>query len=198
MLDRDIKRIFREHRWILTTKLALGAGIHPAQFYALVRSGQIEKLRRNLYLWAGAPIDEKYSLIVAQREVPNGVVCLLSALRFHEITTQAPFEVWITVRRGTAVPRNPAVGLRVFRSSGPAYHEGIERHRLKGVTIKVYSVARTIADCFKYRNRIGLDVALEALREGSRTHKFTVDELMHYARVCRVANIIRPYAEAIV
>lgn len=126
------------------------------------------------------------------------MVCLLSALQFHELTTQAPFEVWITVKRGTALPDSPAVPLRVFRSSGPAYRAGIERYRLKGVTIRVYSIAKTVADCFKYRNKIGMDVALEALREGSRKHKFTVDELMRYARVCRVANIIRPYAEAIV
>ena len=158
----------------------------------------MERLKRGLYRWTGAPVDEKYSLIVAHRQVPDGVVCLLSALQFHNLTTQAPFEVWITVRRGTAIPRDPAVPLRVFRSSGPAYREGIERHRLKGVTILVYSVARTIADCFKYRNRIGLDVALEALREGWRERRFTADELMHYARVCRVANVIRPYAEAIV
>ena len=160
--------------------------------------GQSRETKRGLFRWAGAPFDEKYSLIVAHREVPDGVVCLLSALQFHDFTTQAPFEVWVTVKRGTAVPDNPAVPLRVFRSSGPAYREGIERHRLKGVTIKVYSVAKTVADCFKYRNKVGLDVALEALREGSRQHKFTVDELMHCARVCRVANVIRPYAKALV
>jgi predicted transcriptional regulator of viral defense system len=198
MEAKHIRQVFREHRWILSTRQALDAGVHPVQLYALAQSGKVEKLKRGLFRWAGAPFDEKYSLIVAHREVPDGVVCLLSALQFHGLTTQAPFEIWVTVKRGTAVPDSPAVPLRVFRSSGPAYREGIERHRLKGVTIKVYSVARTIADCFKYRNKIGLDVALEALREGSRKHKFTVDELMYYARVCRVANIIRPYAEAVV
>ena len=156
MEAKRIRRVFREHRWILTTRQALDAGVHPVQLYALVQSGRVERLKRGLFRWAGAPFDEKYSLIVAHREVPDGVVCLLSALQFHDLTTQAPFEVWVTVKRGTAVPDNPAVPLRVFRSSGPAYREGIERHRLKGVTIKVYSVAKTVADCFKYRNKVGL------------------------------------------
>jgi predicted transcriptional regulator of viral defense system len=132
---------------------------------------------------------------VAKR-VPKAVACLLTALRFHELTTQAPFEVWIALPRGAWRPRLEYPQLRVLRFSGASLAEGIETHVIQGVPVKVYNPAKTVADCFKYRNKFGLDVALEALRECWREKKTTIDELNRYAEVCRVRNVMRPYLES--
>src|SRR5262249_46839841 len=127
-----------------------------------------------------------------------GVVCLLSALQFHGLTTQLPAEVWLALERGTRRPKEEQLPLRVVFFSGPAFSHGVEEHEVEGVPIKVYSPAKTVADCFKYRNKIGLDVALEALRECWRQKRCTMDDLWRSARVCRVANVIRPYLESLV
>jgi len=124
------------------------------------------------------------------------VVCLLSALQFHEIGTQAPFEVWIAIPHHSPTPRLDQPTLRAVRMSGPALTEGVESIVIDGVRVPVFNAAKTVADCFKYRNKIGLDVALEALRESRREKRATNDELWHYAKICRVANIMRPYMEA--
>jgi predicted transcriptional regulator of viral defense system len=125
--------------------------------------------------------------------MPGGVICLLSALRFHDLTTQAPFEIWVAVEHSAYVPRDPALPLRVVYFSGAAFTDGIEEHVVNGVSVRVYSPAKTVADCFKYRNKLGLDVALEALRETWHERRATMDEMWRYAKVCRVANIMRPY-----
>jgi predicted transcriptional regulator of viral defense system len=127
--------------------------------------------------------------------MPGGVICLLSALRYHDLTTQAPFEVWIAVEHSAYVPRDrgAAVPLRIVYFSGAAFTAGIEKHMINGVQARIYSPAKTVADCFKYRNKIGLDVALEALHETWRERQATMDELWRYAKVCRVANVMRPY-----
>jgi predicted transcriptional regulator of viral defense system len=127
--------------------------------------------------------------------VPQGIVCLLSALQFHGIGTQVPSEVWIAVDRRARRPALAYPPLRVMRYSGAALTEGIEAHRLEGQTVRVYNVAKTIADCFKYRNKIGVDVALEALREAWRERRFTMDDLHRYAGICRVQRVLRPYLE---
>ncbi len=129
--------------------------------------------------------------------VPKGVICLLSALRFHDLTTQAPFEVWVAIANNAAEPRLEYPPLRVVRFSDAVLHEGVELHIVDGVPVHVTGVAKTVVDCFKYRNKIGLDVALEALREAWRAKRTTSDELWDYATLCRVANVMRPYLESL-
>ncbi len=173
--------------------------IHIPQIYLkrLVERGELVKLERGIYTLPDVEISEYQSLIEARRKVPNGVVCLLSALSFHQLTTQSPFEVWLAIERTAWMPRAESLALRIVRFSGKAFTEGIETHKLEGEKIRVYSAAKTIADCFKYRNKIGLDVALEALRDGWRKRRTTTDELWHYATICRVANVMRPYLESL-
>ena len=133
----------------------------------------------------------------ACKRVPRGVVCLLSALQFHKLTTQAPSEVWLALDRKARAPREGGQPLRFVRMSGRALTEGIEDHRIEGVAVKVYKPAKTVADCFKYRNKIGLDVALEALRDYRQKHRAGMDELWRFAKICRVERVMRPYLEAL-
>lgn len=144
----------------------------------------------------GSPVTEHETLAAVAVRVPRGVVCLLSALRLHGLTTQAPAEVWIAIDRKARAPHEPELPIHVVRFSGAALTTGIETRRVGGVTIRAYGPAKTVADCFKYRRKIGLDVALEALREYLRTHRGGVDALWHYATICRVTNVMRPYLEA--
>ena len=144
-----------------------------------------------------AGVTEHHTLAEACVRVPHGVVCLLSALRYHDLTTQAPFEVWLAVETDKWRPVVDYPPLRIVRFSGAAFTEGVEEHLVEGVTVRVYGVAKTIADCFKYRNKIGLDVALEALRDVRDRRLATNDALWRYAQVCRVANVMLPYLEAL-
>lgn len=162
----------------------------------LVESGELIKVGRGLYALPTNEFNEHESLLEAARLVPKGVICLLSALRFHDLTTQNPFEVWLAVEKDS---RTPAIlAFRVFRFSGPAFAEGIETHDIEGILLRVYCPAKTVADCFKYRNKIGLDVAIEALRDCWRKKKATMGELWYFAKVCRMANVMRPYLESLV
>ena len=140
---------------------------------------------------------EHHALVQVGKRIPQGVVCLLSALRFHNMTTQAPFEIWLAVGQKSWHPRIDYPPLRVVWFSGKAFTGGIERHTLEGVPVQVYNPAKTVVDCFKYRNKIGLDVALEALRDGWQSRRATMDELWHYARICRMTTVMRPYLESL-
>jgi predicted transcriptional regulator of viral defense system len=171
------------------------AAIHPQQVSRLVEQGELLRLGRGRYMLSSSEPSENLGLALVAAKVPRSVVCLLSALRFHAIGTQTPPEVWIAVEQGAAQPRLDYPRLRVARFSGRAFTFGIERHVLDGVSVRIYSPAKTVADCFKYRHKIGLDVALEALREGIRAKRFTRDELWAAAKVCRVSAIVRPYLE---
>ncbi|MEX1025031.1 MAG: type IV toxin-antitoxin system AbiEi family antitoxin domain-containing protein [Planctomycetota bacterium] len=181
----------------VTTREIRAAGIHRQVLTRLVAAGEIERIARGMYRLAGQAITESHGLAVASAAVPHGVVCLLSALQFHGIGTELPSEVWIAIDRRARRPRLQYPPLRIVRSSGPALTEGVESHRLEGRTVRIYGVAKTLADCFKYRNKIGLDVGLEALREAWRARRFTMDELDRYARLCRVQRVMRPYLEAL-
>jgi predicted transcriptional regulator of viral defense system len=161
----------------------------------LCQSGLVQRIGHGLYRLPIPPISEHYTLAEVCKSVPAGVVCLLSALRFHGLTTQAPHEVWIAVDNKGYVPKT-MLPVRFVHFSGPALIDGVVVHKVEGVKIKIYCPAKTVADCFKYRNKIGLDVALEALREYQRTGKGSIDELWHYAKICRVAVVMRPYLEA--
>jgi len=172
-------------------------GVSRAQLYRLVREGLVERQARGVYsLTRHAPTAEHALAQVAKR-VPAAVFCLLTALRFHGLTTQAPAEVWIALPEKARKPRLDYPRLRVARFSGAALSEGIESHRVEGVTIHVYSAAKTVADCFKYRNKVGIDVAVEALRDFTRLHRGGATELARFARICRVTRVMQPYLDAI-
>lgn len=164
---------------------------------SLERSGQIIRLRRGVYRYASEEVSSDSWSLALQRH-PNGVLCLLSALMFHRVTTQAPSAVWLALPKGARQPARGYPNIKAVYLSGASYSEGVERHKRPEGDVRVYSVAKTVADCFKFRNRIGLDVALEALREGWRARRFTLDELDDMARVCRVQAVMRPYVEALV
>jgi predicted transcriptional regulator of viral defense system len=172
-------------------------GIPRVALTRAVRRGQLERIGRGLYGLPGRPVSAHGALAEVARRVPKGVVCLLSALRFHGLTTQAPFEVWLAIDNKAIAPKLDYPPLRIVRFSGAALTAGVEEHVVDGVTVRVTGVAKTVADCFKYRNKIGLDVALEALREAWRKKRMTSDDLWHYAKVCRVANVMRPYMESL-
>jgi predicted transcriptional regulator of viral defense system len=174
------------------------AGIPRVYLRRLVERGELLKTARGLYTAADAPLTENHSLAEVAKRVPRGVVCLLSALRFHEITTENPAEVWIAIPRGSRAPRSSAPALRVMWFSGKMMDEGIEKHLIQGVSVPIYSVAKTVADCFRFRNRIGINIAVEALRDAWRSKKTTSDQLWHYAKVCRVLNVMRPYFDSLV
>jgi predicted transcriptional regulator of viral defense system len=142
-------------------------------------------------------VSEHASLAEVARKHPQAIVCLLSALRFHDLTTQSPFEVWLAIPNKARAPRMDFPPLRIVRFSGAALSDGVEEHRVEGVPVRVTSVARTVADCFKYRNKIGLDVALEALRDSWQEKRVRMDELWRFATLCRVASVMRPYLESL-
>jgi len=175
----------------------LPLGIPRVSLTRAVRRGQLERLGRGLYGLPGRAVSAHGTLAEVARRVPKGMICLLSALRFHGLTTQAPFEVWLAIDNKATAPRLDYPPLRIVRFSGAALAEGVEEHVVDGVTVRVTGVAKTVADCFKYRNKIGLDVALEALREAWREKRMTSDDLWRYARICRVANVIRPYLDSL-
>jgi predicted transcriptional regulator of viral defense system len=172
-------------------------GVSRARFYRLVRQGRVERRARGVYVAAGHAPTAEHTLAQVAIRVPAGVFCLLTALRFHGLTTQSPAEVWIALPEKARKPRLDYPRLRVARFSGPALTQGIERHRVEGVEIRVYSAAKTVADCFKYRNKLGIDVAVEALRDFSRRHRGGATELARFARICRVGRVMQPYLDAI-
>lgn len=173
-------------------------GIARQYLYRLYQKGVLDRVDHGLYTLANAAVSEYQTLIEAARRVPHGVVCLLSALRFHELTTQAPFEVWIAIETNARRPRPESIPIRVVYMSGDALRLGIEHHQIDGVSVPIYGMAKTVADGFKFRNKIGLDVAIEALRDYRRSPHFDMDDLWRFAEICRVAGVMRPYLEAIV
>jgi predicted transcriptional regulator of viral defense system len=173
-------------------------GIPRSRLYGLVREGLVERQSRGVYVAADHPYTEHNGLAQVAKRVPAAVVCLLSALRFHEITTQNPFQIWIALPEKARKPRMEYPPIRVVRFSGTSLTEGVETHKIEGVEVRVYSLAKTIADCFKYRHKIGLDVALEALRESWQAGKVTMDQIDQAARACRMQRVMRPYLEALV
>lgn len=159
--------------------------------------GKLERPGRGLYIAADYRPTQNHSLAEAAKRVPKGVACLLSALRFHGLTTEAPFEVWLAISAKARLPRIDHPPIRFVRFSGPALESNIEEHTIQGVKVRVYDAAKTVADCFKYRNKIGVDVAIEALRDCRKHRKASIDDLWKAARLCRVGNVMRPYLEAI-
>ncbi|MEO7706692.1 MAG: type IV toxin-antitoxin system AbiEi family antitoxin domain-containing protein [Thermoflexales bacterium] len=193
----QLLQIARRHTMI-SARDATGAGIHSQMLTRLVVAGVLERMARGQYRLAGRPVTERHALVVAARAGPRGVICLLSALDFHGIGTQLPADIWIAVERGTRAPAISQLPLQVVHFSAAAFSDGIEIHRIEGEAVRIYGVAKTLADLFKFRNRIGLDVALEALRDAWQRRAFTMAALDRAARACRVAQVMRPYIEAVV
>jgi len=172
-------------------------GVTRAQLLRLVERGLVVRQGRGVYAAADHTPTAEHTLARAAKRVPQGVFCLLTALRFHGLTTQSAHEVWIALPEKARRPQLDYPRLRVARFSGAALTEGVETHRVEGVTIRVYSAAKTVADCFKYRNKLGVDIAVEALRDFGRKHRDGAGELARFARICRVSRVMQPYLDAI-
>ncbi len=201
-LNQDAQALaLAQKRGVLRARDLDEHGIARTYLRRLQEQGLLVPLGRGLYLPTNAEVTEHQSLIEVARRVPHGVVCLLSALRFHDFTTQEPHEIWLAIESRARAPKLDYPSLRVMRFSGDAWREGVEEHALvvgeAKVVVRVTSPAKTVADCWKFRNKVGLDVALEALRDGWRQRKFTIDDLWRYAKINRVANVMRPYLESV-
>ena len=193
---RQATDVFKRNGGTLRTRDAVEQGVHYSTLYGMRDSGLIERLARGVYRLAELPGPSKYDVVTVAERVPDGVLCLFSALDFHEIGTQIPYGVSIAIGPKDRRPRLDYPPIRVYRMSGAVLSSGVEEHTIDGTAVKVFSPAKTVADCFKFRNKIGLDVALEALRETVRSRKATRDDIMKYAGIDRVSNIVRPYLEA--
>jgi len=163
----------------------------------LTQQGELLHVGRGLYSRPDTTVTENHTLARVCARVPQGVICLASALQFHQLTTQNPWQVWLLIENHARAPQMPYPPLRILRAGGEAFREGVEEHQIEGVTVRVTNVAKTVADCFKYRNKVGIDVAVEALRDFTRKHRGGANELARYARVCRVTRVMQPYLDAI-
>ncbi len=195
-LERAVATLRRHGRPVSTSE-AIRLGIHPRTLYAMRDAGVVQQLSRGLYRLASLPPLGHPDLVTVAAKAPRGVICLVSALAFHDLTTQVPHEVYLAIRRGSREPRLDYPPVRLFEFSSAAFEEGIETHQLDGVPVRIYSPEKTIAGGFKYRHKIGLDVALEALRLWRGRRGRDTDALVRYARICRVERVMRPYLEAV-
>jgi len=189
--------LFRQHGGMLRTSEALRLGIHPRTLYALRDAHVLEQLARGLYRLVDLPPLTNPDLVTVALKIPQGVVCLVSALAFHELTTQIPQAVDVALESGSTRPRLAFPPVRVFWFSGPAWSEGIEVHQLDDIPVRIYGPEKSVADAFKFRRKLGLDLALEALKAYRRRPEFDVGRLLHYADVCRVEQVMSPYLEAL-
>jgi predicted transcriptional regulator of viral defense system len=190
-------QIFRDNGGLLSSTEAIRGGIYPRDLYAMRDAKMLDQLSRGLYRLSNLPPLENPDFVTVARRVPEGVLCLISALSFHELTTQIPHENYIALKMGARTPKLDYPPIRTFHFSGKAFTEGIETRKVDGVPFRIYSREKTLADCFKYRNVVGLDTALEALRAYWRKQGTKIDELIKYAKICRVDNVMKPYIEAV-
>lgn len=194
--EQTIKKLLRRAGTARSREL-VDSGVTRSALSRMVAAGQLMRVARGLYALPNYQSGEHGALVTVARRAPGVLFCLLTALRIHNLTTQAPFEVWIAIGNKAHPPRLEYPPLRTLRFSNMALTEGVETHKIDGVAIRVTNVAKTVADCFKFRNKIGLDVALEALREARRAKKATADDLWRYAVINRVTKVMQPYLEAV-
>lgn len=200
--EDTVLRLARK-RGLLRARDIAALNVPTVTLTRLTRAGKLERVGHGVYALAGAQASAQRALAAVALRAPRGAICLLSALRVHEVGTQSPFQVWLALPPGTTPPKMD-YPLRIVRMSGASLTAGVEHVRIDGVDVPVFNTAKTIADCFKFRNKVGMDVALEALREGWRERKttkatkVTMDELWRYATVNRVGNVMRPYLEGLV
>lgn len=188
----QLKKLFHT-TGVLRSRELEEQGFSRVEISQATREGILSRVGRGLYTTENAPISEKHSYVQVARMAPDVVFCLLTACRIHDITVQNPREVWFAIGHKAWMPKISFVGTRVVRFSGAALTEGVETVRAEGTELKVYCVAKTVADLFKFRNKFGVDVAIEGMTDALRSRKCTPDEIMHYARICRVARLIEPY-----
>ena len=194
--DRAIEA-FREHAGLMQTKDALDLGIHPRTLYRLRDEGVVIQVSRGIYRLASLPPLSQPDIAAVSLRVPRAVICLTSALAYHDVTSEIPHEVQIALPRRTKTPRLDFPPIRVFWFSGPALSEGIDVVEIDGVDVRVYDLPKTVVDCFRFRNKIGLDVAVAALNEAIKRKGVRPAELLRYARLCRIESVLLPYLEAI-
>lgn len=188
---------FRQQGGTLRTRDLIALGVHTDALYALRDRGEIIELGRGLYRLAEMDEAEHPDLAVIAARVPHAAVCLISALSYHDITTQIPSSVHVAVPRGSYHGIRLSIPVTVYRFDPKTFEEGLEKHHVGGMPLKIYGAARTVVDCFKFRNKLGLDVALEALRLARQRQKVQNRELLHYARMLRVEKPMSPYLQAI-
>jgi predicted transcriptional regulator of viral defense system len=190
------RKVFKEHGGMLRTREALANGVHPRTLYAMRDAGELEQHARGVFRLAELPSLGEPDLVTVAKRIPQGVLCLISALAFHRLTTQVPHQIHLALPRTARHPKLDYPPIHIFRFSEKSFNTGISTHSLDGVPVRIYSPEKTLADAFKYRNKIGLDVAIEALRTYASRPKPRFQEVLNYARTCRVEKIIRPYLEA--
>lgn len=197
-LYEEARRIIREHNGIIRTSQALKAGIHSRTLYALRDWGELEQISRGVFRLSDQPPISNPDLVTVAFRIPRAVICLISALAFHELTTQVPHRVSIALEKGAQSPRLEHPPITVHRFSRQVFVAGIETHDIDGVPIRIYSPEKTLADCFRFRNQIGMETVLDALKLYRARRQFKVSELLEYARICRVEKIMMPYLEAMI
>ncbi|MBT4482355.1 MAG: transcriptional regulator [Candidatus Latescibacteria bacterium] len=197
-MKKSPENVFREHSGQLKMSEAISLGITRYMLYSLRDKGVIEQVTRGVYRLAELPKISNPDLVTISFRYPDAVICLISALSYHGITTQIPHEVFIAVSRDSRMHQLNHPPLRVYKFSNNSFQSGIEKHQIDGVPVRIYSPEKTLADCFKYRNKIGMDVVLEALKLYKVRKKFNLTELLKYARICRVEKVMKPYLEATV
>ena len=194
----SIRKVFIDHHGILRSSEARRQGIHPQTLSRMLDDGRLIKEERGLYRLSEIQPSGDPDLIHIAKLVPRGIICLISALRFHELTAQIPRAIWLAIRQDMKKPKLTHPPIEVIWLSGKAFSSGIEEHELDGVAVSIYSPEKTVADCFKFRNKIGLDIAIEALQEYLRQPNRDIDLLLRYARIDRVRNVIEPYLRALI
>jgi len=197
-IQEKAKSIFLRNGGILRAKEAIDAGIHPRTLYQLLDIGAIVRLCRGIYRLASLEQLGNPDFISVSKRVPDSVICLISALAFYDITTQIPHEIHIAIERESRSPRIKYPPVRIFKFKGKAFTEGVQNNRIDGYSVHIYSPEKTLADCFKYRNKIGMDTVIEALKLYSERKKVKVNELIYYSKICRVEKVMRPYLESII
>lgn len=195
-MKKSPEEIFREHGGQLRMSEALAHGMTRYMLYTLRDKGIIEQVTRGVYRLAELPPISNPDLVTVSLRFPHAVICLISALAYHGITTQVPHEVSVAVPRGARMPSLDFPPVRAHKFSHTAFQAGIEEHQIDGVPVRIYSPEKTLADCFKFRNKIGMDVVLEALKLYKARKKFKLAEVLKYARICRVDKVMNPYLEA--
>jgi predicted transcriptional regulator of viral defense system len=192
-----IRKVFIDHHGILRSSEARKLGIHPQTLSRMLADGRLIKEERGLYRLSEIQPSGDPDLIHIAKLVPRGIICLVSALRFHELTTQIPKAIWLAIRQDMKKPKFTHPPIEVIWLSGDAYTSGIETHEMDGIEVSIYNPEKTVADCFKFRNKIGLEIAIEALQEYLRQPNRDLDLLLHYARIDRIRNVIEPYLRAL-
>ncbi len=197
MGPRAAKKVFHQYGGVLRTKEAVGHGIHPRTLYELRDSGAIVPISRGVFRLASLPALTKPDIVTVALRAPRGVLCLISALDYHDLTSEVPHQVHIALPRGRKTPKLDHPPIQAYRFTGPALTEGIQVNEVDGVTVRIYGPEKTVADCFRFRNKIGTDVAIAALRRCLEQTEASPADILHYARICRVENVMLPYLEAL-